>query len=189
MTLFGNVSNDVTLEITDSQSEYKFISVKEISALKSIPTEKFDNLSITSHSPYMTLRLWKHGGELHISEDSITLRGFMEKAKDRLKSRSKKLHWIYTSPLVMATLPILSAYYGVWELGHKNYMSGAIIIVLSLCWMVLNWYCRFYNYTVIFCKSQKELPTFFQRRKDDIFIAVISGSIGAIVGALLAKFI
>lgn len=188
MTLFGESSKEISLRINDTQNEYEFTSTEELSALKDIHTEKFNNLSITGHQPYVTLNLWKHGGELRISQDTAILRGLMAKAKDRLKLRTKKLHWIYTPPW-MAAPPIVALWLGVWELGYENYFSGTAIILLSLIWLSLNWYSRFYNYTIIFSKTKKELPSFLQRKKDEILLTVIATVFGAVIGAAITKWI
>lgn len=189
MTLFSSASERVTLSLKDKQNEYEFTTVEELSALKTLPTEKFNNLSITCRHPYLTLSLWKHGGEIHISEDTSILRGLMEKAKDRLKLRRRKFYWIYTPSWATVTLPLFSAYWGIWELTKKNYIGGATIALLSCVWFVLNYYSRFYNYTVVFSKTEKEHPSFFQRKRDDIYLAVISAIIGVIIGSAFTKWI
>lgn len=188
MSLLCEVSEKVTLTVTDNQSEYKFESVSELETLQTLAIEKVNDLSISAYRPYVTIRLWKFGGEVHISEDSMILRGVMEKIRDRIRSRRKALYWAYTHPVFTGAVPMLVAYYGVWELGSKNYIAGTLIVTFSVFWLALNWYSRFYNYSEIFFKPRSELPTFFQRKKDDIYLSVISGFIGAVFGALITAF-
>lgn len=188
MNLLGSTERTVILRLNDQQNEYTFVSVKELSALKDLPTERFNNLSITCPNPYLTLDLWKDGGSIRISEDTPTLRGLMEKIKDRLKLRRKKLFWIYT-PRWSFFVPTLSAYWGSWELTHQNHIMGAMIVLMSCGWYGLSWYLKFYNYTVIFTKTKKELPSFFQRKSDDIYISIISIFVSVILGALITKWV
>jgi hypothetical protein len=184
MSLFGSTAKETTLRISDDQNEYEFSSVEELDKLKSLHADKFNYLSIIGHQPYLTLNLWPHGGELHISQDTPILRGLMEKAKDRLNLRRKKLYWIYSLPLPI-TFPIYPLFWGVWKLGDKSFVIGTIIILLSVAWFSLNWYSRFYNYSVIFSKTEKEHPSFFQRKKDEIILVAL----GAVIGAVITKLI
>lgn len=181
--IFNTLNHSVQLETEDHILE----SIEELS---NIDEEKINNISYKISEPYISLQMSKLSIFLYASSDDYTSKGIFNELKNYLFSKRRKLHNIIESPF------IAGFFNGSFLAANLFYiisvplgLLATIALLLSifyLKWVInqnTNWH------TIIYLRiSNKEL-SFFQRKKDEIILIVISSILGAILGALFTYLI
>lgn len=177
-------------EINISTDEYEFEDITEI---QKIDKEKLDSLTIDIQNPYVSLNFKPDSIWLYISEDTSASRGIFEKLKYLLTKRRRILCFPAKSYFFSGVLSGGIIGWSFWFLLNaivfeenivRNVQLGGIILILGI---ILSYWILYFiprNYSTIYTKKRNELPSFWARKKDDIFL-VILGSILGIVGTLL----
>jgi hypothetical protein len=183
--LFEEEAEKIEIKLQDKNSEYIFHSSGDLEELRNLDVKKFNNLEITSIELYININLYDSGGSIYISKDTPLLRGLMEKAKARLNPRSRKLFWLFNN----MWLPLIASWYGIWRLMNENYFDFLVITLFSGIWFFLGHYVDVKEHTVVFTSTRNEMPSFFERKKDEIIIAFISALVGAGLVFIVSKLI
>jgi hypothetical protein len=168
-----------------SSGEYKTTDPSELSALAGkFPSGRFDDLKIQGFKPFVSLELRAYGARTYISEDTLEQRVVITHAREVLQ-RCRKIKPGTLENIAFFSLVALSSAAFI----AKFYIAFAC---LALAWVLMLLFgTRFrMKYTVVvYTKSRSEAKTFWQRKKDDVLLAVISAAIGAAASYAATKLL
>ncbi|MDO8789897.1 MAG: hypothetical protein Q7J42_17615 [Sulfuritalea sp.] len=170
-------------EIEIKTGEYKITDPSELTELASkFPAGRFDHVYLKGYDPFISIDLRTYGVSAYISEDTLVQRGIVSKVRDIVNSGKKKNPgWFYVALSNVAVLV------GTWQIVSKEYVVGALLILLSLATIPLNVRSGMKNKVIVHSQQRSEVKTFFERKKDDIALAGISAILGGIVGYMITK--
>jgi hypothetical protein len=172
-------------QIEVSAGEYRITSSTELEMLAGkFPDGKFLDLEIRGRGPSVSLDLNAKGARIYISEDSIVQRGVIAKARELIE-RGRKFRLKYL---------VLVAYFGlcfvgVWQTSDKNYTLAVPAFLAALVFLTKGLDFASKITVVVYTKRRVEMKGFFERKKDDIFLAVISAVAGAALAYLVPKYL
>jgi hypothetical protein len=178
---------EVSSEISINTEEYSLSDIKEI---KEINRKVINSIVISSCKPYISVDLDKNSASIYISEDNALQRGVLEKIRQILAKKTRKLAWLANSSFLSGGTTGASFWFLFNAAIQRNFdlaIQGLLVLTLGLFWVVLGFKNQLKNYSMIYIQSKDEAPSFFSRKKDDIFVALISGCIGALVTYLLTR--
>ena len=178
-------AKDVSIKIKTKDTEYELETLDDIMKIESFPVNDFNYIKISCLKPYMVIDLTNYNAEVFISKDTPVLRGTMEKVKSRIKMRSRKLSWLISNPFLPAIPFIIALNY----IKDGQYINGGIIIGLCLILYLLGLYLNFYKYSIIHTKFKKNLPSFFERNKDKIILAIFLIPITALITVVIQNLL
>lgn len=177
--------SEACAEVEITSGEYKIKGLSELEALVSkCGDEKFENLKIQGYQPYVSLELRGFGARTYISEDSVQQRGVIAKVGDVLHRRRK----IRANLLVHVALIAMVAL-ATWNALNRQYFISALAITAFLALLPLSKNVWMNGVIVVYAKRRAETRNFFYRKRDDVFLAIISAVFGAVAGYLVAKFL
>ena len=168
--------------LKDKSHSYEFEGAEGIKEIEQLPVSSFHDIEITSYGdPHISIRLSDFQLQFYVSNDSVQGRGLMEKTIEILKPRNLYLSYALMSPV----LPMVAAM-KMYSLREANGLT-ATIITLALCaaWAVVGTVSQFKRFCTLHTRPRHAMPSFFVRRKDEVLLAVISGAVGAVLGAAL----
>jgi hypothetical protein len=159
---------------------------EELPALKK---ECIRKLSISSHSPYVSLDLGPSQIFLYIKENTPLSRGLFEQIKTVVRARSRPFKWLTSfTALTLAAFVAGSCLGSLAVLGAsiytKNVLAFATLLFVVLIfgsWSGYGYYVQLSHYSTVIPKYRIESPGFFKRNGDNIFLALISAVIGAAI--------
>lgn len=184
---------ETMLQISDkveiSNEEYSFESLDELKELKQ---EALRNLEITaSHPSRISIHFKKDSIYLHASDDAPASRGILEKIKEIVAQRSRRLVWLLNSNFLsggfFALSMIVFIFYGVIDGNGYCFLAGIIGVIIGWFWSWRSIRSQHFNYSVIILKHRIDAPSFFKRNRDKIIIAIIASVIGGIVVVVFQK--
>lgn len=185
------ILRDVSSDISVSTDEYELGDITDLLSLNQLAIHE---LEISSKNPHVVLQLRASGARVYASDSTPICIGVVEKIRKQLKPRSRKLGWLISSflPFMLTFMfPVGAFCFGLgWSISSVQSMNvrgvigGILISILSA--VTVGWFGRLFTktYSTIYLRPKKEMPSFFARKKDDIALAIISGLLGAILGAL-----
>lgn len=185
--IFKEISNDVEIETED----YK---LEDVSEMRNLNSDYINELMITSHQPYLTLRFEPYKAYFHSSEDTLIVRGALEKIRKIFSTKPNRLLNFYNNyiiKIIYNLLPIISGGmlgYGFISISeNKNYYifiyTGILLLLITLATSWQRASLR-NKYSVIYLFNEKDRKSFWKRNQDSI----ISGIIGSLFVAIMAWF-
>lgn len=181
------ILSELSAEISIKTENYILENIEE---LKELGEKVIYHLEISVHNPYVSVDLRPSSARIYISEDNATQRGILDKIKQHLESKQRKLAWLANnSMLAGATLGASTWFFMFGILGKdQNFIIyGVLVALLGAFWSFYGHRNQFRYFTIIFTSSKNDVSNFFTRKKDDIMVALISGAIGALITYLLTK--
>ena len=186
--IFKEASNDIEI----STDEYELETIKEI---KESDKEILNSLSIMIHEPYVSLELKPNEVWLYISEDEPVSRGVFEKIKQLLSSRRQKLYWLAKINWIsggmfygaIAGSSVLFLGPGILEKNIYNILLGCSILILGLILSLWSYNLWMKRHSIIYTKRRIESTSFWNRKKDDIVLAIIFAIVGSIITLLITQ--
>lgn len=175
---------------TEISIETENYSLSDISELKEINKNQINQLEIRSRDPYISVDLGKSSASIYISEDNAAERGVLEKIRLLLERRKRKLAWLAHSSFLSGATTGASSWFFLFGAMNRDLtliMQGILLLALGVFWMVFGHKNQFKQYSIIFTSSKEQTPGFLVRKKDDIIVALISGSIGALITYFLTR--
>lgn len=161
-----------SVEVT--AGEFKISDPSELGALAAkFPDGRFEDIKIQGHKPYVSLELWSFRARAYISEDSLEQRGVMSKVREVLH-RNRKMR----SDRVFDIAAAISLCLGIWQILSKTYFIGWPLVLAAFALLPLGGRMR-NNTVLVYAKSRAESKSFFQRKKDDVLLALIAAALGA----------
>lgn len=149
-----------------------------------------DNLSFQIHDPYFSLNIRQHSSRFYGAEDSLQIRGAIEKIKEIFKkatNKSSKLRrWIGWGMVGIAT--ISACLFGLNFVGNgieilKN-SSDSLFVLLILCFVSyaqMTWPQK----PIIEFEIRSKRKNFWEKNRDQIYVGLIVGVPVAIASFLL----
>jgi hypothetical protein len=183
--IFQELSSNVEL----STDEYDLASLADLLALEK---DVMHSLVIKVKQPFTYLELSPKSIRLYTDEDTIAQRGIIEKLKQYLNKRQRKLCWLIGNANLSLFVCLLSLVAAIVALVSGNLIAISLIVpaaILCTLWARWAWIIEWRKWTVIYLKRKKDMPNFFMRKRDDVILAGISGLIGALLGALMTLLI
>lgn len=174
-----------TIEV--KAGDYKITDPTELPKLASQFSEgRFNGVYITGEGPYVSVDLRTSGISVYVSQDTLELRGLVAKVRDivvRGKKRNPHLGWFFSG------LSNIAMVVAVWQFMSKEYSLGALLAVLSLASIPISVSYGMKNSVIVYSQPRGSVKTFFERKRDDIALAVIAAFLGGVVTYLTTKFL
>lgn len=172
-----------TIEI--KAGDYKISDPDEFESLSlKFSNGRFDNIRIEGCDPYLNVDLSELGISAYISDDTIEQTGIISKIREII-DRGKKIHPIIYGTII-SDIPMLIAIYTMFR---KNYLISIMLFLTSFALIPLNIKYSLKNKIILHSLPRSKVNSFFERKKDDIFLMVISAIFGGLATYLLTKFI
>lgn len=184
--IFYEISSEVRIEA----NSYEFEGVQE---LKKLNKETIDNLTISIHDPYVHLgidnssQVW-----LYIDKDVPMQRGIFEKLKKKLQEKTRKKNRYILSPFLPMTIAYASFFYLITYIKKPIdylFIITVLALISSSYWTYSSINKLSHTMSIIHLENKIDSPNFWKRNKDQIVVAIVSSTIGAIAGFLLSKLI
>ena len=180
-----NIVANACQRIEVRAGDYKITDARELTELASkFPTGRFADVCIQGYQPYLSADFRTYGVSVYISEDTLEQRGIVSKVRDIvIGGKKKNPGWLY------GALSNIAAGVGAWQLMSKEYVVGGLLLFLSLAAVPVTVRHGMKNKVIVHSKSCGEVKPFFERKKDDIALAVISAILGGAVGYAITKLL
>lgn len=176
-----NILKEVNPDIRIETDSYTLDNIEE---LLGMDDELITVLKMSINDPYFSIDFEPDYASIYASDDTFILRGLFEKVKKILMDKRRKLFFLYQNsffPGLMTGLSMLPLAAGIEENNIYLIISGFILLITSIIFWKKTHTIRFSKYSMIYLSKSIEFPSFWKRRKDDIFLAVISAVIGALL--------
>lgn len=181
LEVFGQTCEEVTLKT----SEYENVKPSEIEELiRRLDSGKFEDLYIIGRNPYVTLDLRSPGARAYVSESSAVQLGLISQIKDILQKRKKRyiIGIGYSFVGIPQLVMFVSAARGEWVLSIVAFLFSLLMI-----WRAVTYQME--KTLEVYTKPKIQNESFFDRKKDDVIIALISAFAGAFFTLLLMKWL
>jgi hypothetical protein len=172
-------------KIDVTAGEFKIADPSELSALAAkFPDGRFADITIQGYEPYVSLELWSFRARAYVSEDSLEQRGVVSKVREVIHRRRK-----VRPDRVIDIAAAISLCIGLWQVMSKTYLLGGPLLFAAFALVPLSSRMRSKNTVLVYAKSRADSKSFFQRKKDDVLLAVIAAAFGAAASYAVAKFL
>jgi hypothetical protein len=169
------------LKYTIETEQYKYDSLSEL--IDSAQEKKIKSLEIKTYQPYITVEFQKMWAKLYVSSDETFTTGIFHKI-DTIINKSKRL------------MPFIYSYYFVWIMNIVIAIEGILnksgklfpeyidttISTVWLFWLARILYIRMVTHSSIQLIKKEHVTNFFQRKRDDLILSLLSAIVGAILG-------
>jgi len=171
-------------EVKIRTGEYDDVSPSEIDNLvKSVHSKKFDDIYIRSYHPRLSFDFRSYGVSAYISEGDLEQHGVVSKVREIIEKRKKK--YFGTVVNSFQSLPMIG--FGA-SLIQSEWVLSAMFLAFSflMIWPMVKY--QMSHKVIILTTSNNQEKSFFARRKDELFVALIAALIGAIISFILVKY-
>ena len=167
-----------------SAGEYKIADPTELKALADkFPVGKFEDLKIQGFEPFVSLELRSYGARTYISEDSLEQRVVVTSAREVLQ-RCRKIKPDNLVNITFFALIALTA----WSVTAKSYYLVGSLALASFTLLTITLNFRM-NTIIVYTRTRADSKTFFQRKKDEVLLAVIAAALGAAASYAVIKLL
>ena len=166
--------------------DYRFDRAEELLELASIIGKKeIYDLDIISSKPYVKISLRQWTSEAYLGEDSLVLRGVLDKIRSILKSRQRRFAW-----LALQLFPGLLAGVGIILLLGLSLLSvGIPVMACGILYYIWAYRIERYRYCIIRLKNKSAESSFVERNRDEIIVAAITAILSAAATYILTKLL
>ena len=180
-----NILQEISEDISIETDEY---AIKDIKQLSRLNKERITMLRFKVLEPFITLDLTPHEAQLYISGDDLVSVGVFEKLKkavarrQRFSTLSFRYIWLIALPVSFLLSQV------ILSLGRKDYTTAWLSFAgfaIGILWYLYNAYQDMNRHSLIILKYRRDTPSFWRRNADNIKVELISGTFGAILGAVL----
>lgn len=164
--------------------------LENLQELEKLSNETINELRIVGHAPLISLHFGPSSVYLFIDEDTHHQLGLFEEIKSFVNSKRRKLSWLTQSSLGPGLLVGLAFKFiplNKNELTTYSVLLVSSMFILAIFWGWWSFHSYFKKYSIIYTKRTRKDGSFFQRKKDELVLAVISASIGAAITLLVTK--
>lgn len=173
------------------KGDYIFDTLDELAA--HVGSRDQTNLTISSSKPYAQIELQPSASRVFVMAEDATSSIFYE-IDTVLTSRQRRIPLLYSYSAVntISTAVILLSFFAGWSVSHAG-MPGyfSLIPLLLVGWTVWVLFVRLKRNSVIRLERRVDRKSFFQRKKDELALMIISALIGAglgVAGTMLAGY-
>lgn len=178
------VLDDNSIKYSIETDFYKYDSLAEL--VNSSTDRNTKNLKIQTANPYMTIEFHKMWAKVYVSVDDMLTTGLFHKI-DEIINQSRRLipffYSYYFVWLVNILLPIESALINRDGKLFPEYFDTTLYI-LWILWLARATYIRLVKHSSIQLIKKEHVSSFFQRKRDDLILALLSALVGAILGVI-----
>ena len=157
--------------------------------LADIKGAEIHDLTIESSNPHIAVQLWPRSAELIAYRDDPNTRGLFEVIKDELITHQRLFSGFHRypmaggvtlglSPSVLLFLPIPTA---------QRLIATALMFALGVLMSLPVLRILHKSYSTVVLRYRAERPSFWQRKGDEILIALISAIIGSLLTLGITK--
>lgn len=178
------VLDDNSIKYSIETDFYKYDNLTEL--IKYSTDKAHKNLKIQTSNPYMTIEFHKMWAKIYVSVDDMLTTGLFHKI-DEIINQSRRL------------IPFFYSYYFVWIVNILLPIENALInrdgklfheyidttlYILWILWLARTTYIRLVKHSSIQLIKKEHVSSFFQRKRDDLILALLSALVGAILGVI-----
>lgn len=161
-------------------ADFELESPSEFEELaKTVDKGYVSHLHITARDPHVSIEFEPYSARVYISEDTNALRGLLVKITELVEKRKRRV-WRFTQNF-LPSLPIGASVYAFLE---KRLEIALPLLLLGTVWHFWTFRQSTQRYSTIWLKPKEQAPGFFERNKDKLVLAVLSGILGALAKAL-----
>lgn len=175
---FKEVSDTIIIQT----NEYELTDIEEI---KNINNDKLKYLYISTSNQGISLNI-DNNVSIYISEDTPILRGALEKIKQYLSKRQRKLMFILDNVVVYNLFVILTIYVVSTNFKKGNIYLGVFgicCLIIEIIWVWVNLKSDYHS--IIYLKKKNDYPNFFKRNKDKLIIVIITAILTLVTTLIL----
>ncbi len=186
------VFNENTKEHQIETNEFEYKNLEEcLNHQTGQGIDILNDVSFSSHNPYISLEFKKDSAALYGSEDSTNTYGIIHKIQAILRKRFRFVRYFANAwfPLLLIILLNLipretAGYLAKYSipLAIAILVSYILIIFLFLIW---GFRLSMINHSIVHLKNRNSYEGFFTRKKDEIIISLISAIVGAIISVIV----
>lgn len=168
--------------LTIRAEEYNLDNVDELKDLINVFQDgRIPGIEIIGHDPRISINIQSYGIRVYISEESTITLAVVQKTQE-IAARHKRIIFLYAAKYAhwLFFLPIVPLYIS----GYKIAALSLILPSLASAWICINLEVK--SRVKIYVRKKSDFSSFFSRKKDDIFVALISAIIGSLVTILIA---
>ncbi|MCG8066376.1 MAG: hypothetical protein JAY84_00820 [Candidatus Thiodiazotropha taylori] len=164
--------------------EYKNVKLDEIDDLvDELGKERFEDIYVKAFDPYISVDLRPFNIRVYIAEDNILERGVVEKIREIVNRNRRKffgeaIKWLAGVPAIAAGVALVE---GEFELGWVM-----MALTLLMTYPVVKY--QMTNKVIVLTKNKENRAPFVKRNKDELLVALVSATAGAIISFVLIKY-
>lgn len=170
-------------EVRLRTGDYDDVAPEELDELVSnIKLERFQNIHIQTNKPYISIDLQSYVIRVYISEDNVIQRGVISKIREIVKRNERR--YFEKALTVIGMLPLVAL--GILVI-MKEYAFSAVMFFLSLMMIFPITKYKMNHKVIILTKNKENRIPFLKRKKDELLVALVSASVGALISFILIK--
>lgn len=164
--------------------EYKISDKLELNELAAkFPSGRFPDILIQGHEPYVSVDFRPYGVRAYVSEETLVQRAIVAGVREIVMHGKKR-----RADFAFNVLFYVGIAAGTWQLTRKEYALGVFLIGFSFLIIPLAIRSIMRNNVVVHSKARSEIKSFFERKKEDMTLAIISATLGAVLSYVLTKY-
>jgi hypothetical protein len=146
------------------------------------------NLKITGRKPYANIDLDRLGASLYVTADEENGSGVFLELDNVLAPRQRRWPILYSGWFVWTLILLnISSSFIRYNFGWESTIYSAAFSLVVLFWVFWTGFFLIRRSAVINLKRHSERTSFFQRKKDELILAVISLVLGTLIGIFGTK--
>lgn len=156
--------------------------------LDQLPNNRVRNLLLSRPHPHIAVRLGPSESQTYVyanSDDALS-RGAVEQTVDIITARKRCLPFttVGWSGRILTVISVAAggSLLASWGTSPMKGLLGACFITASAGIAAMGCYTEIFNYSVVIPKRRRDTPSFLERNKDPILVAIVSSVIGLALG-------
>jgi hypothetical protein len=176
--------SEVCARVDVKAGEFKISDRSELNDLAAkFPSGRFPDIQIQGDKPYVSVDFRPYSIRAYISEDSLIQRALITGVREVVTQGKKR-----KADFGFNILFYVGIAAGTWQLAMKEYVVGLFLIGFSFSIIPLAIRSALRNNVIVHSKGRGEIKSFFERKKDDMVLAIVSAILGAVVSYALTKY-
>jgi hypothetical protein len=197
VSVFREATSDGEVKIQTDKYE-----VDDIEDLGHIKEPRIERLVVTGDQGRLRLELSRSECQVEVTEPDLKARGMLAeilRISENYKPRPPRLWLILTLPIPLAfaaLVLIVAQHLGIYnpdpELSSSPAVSGllsGVVLALSTVGYAEIWYRKRFKVTILRTRTRAEAPTFWMRKREDIWIEIAVGSASLLLGGVIGYWI
>lgn len=178
--LFAETCNRIEIKA----GEYKISDKSELAELATkFPSGRFLDIQVQGYEPYVSVDFRPYGIRAYISEDTLIQRAVVAGVREII-SEGKKIKADFGFNILF----YLGITAGTWQMAMKEYVIGLLLVGFSFSTIPLAIRSALRNNVIVHSKGRGEIKSFFERKRDDMALAIVSAILGAVISYALTKY-
>jgi hypothetical protein len=170
-------------EATCDTEGFRFGSIAELAS--NVKKTRLDAIRIEGNSPRASVELRKRWARIYVSSSKAQGAGMFYKLDQILSASQRSPRWLYSYSFVWV-LNVLIYSWGVLSFRIHDRLTRLVGVVVSgvlfIAWFAWVFRIRMTRHSTIILKRRAEQGSFVERNKDELAVAVIAATLGALLG-------